>query len=50
MKGGPGQNMAEAIFWFRKAADVGQAKAESQLGMMYAAGMGVEHDPQQAIR
>src|SRR5690242_18787255 len=41
--GGPilPQNQAEAVKWFRKAADQGFAKAENELGNMYLDGRGI---------
>ena len=41
------ENDAEAVKWFRKAADQGDAKAQVDLGLMYAEGNGV---PQDSIR
>ncbi len=35
---------AEAVKWFRKAADRGVAKAQYNLGLMYANGAGVTQD------
>lgn len=34
----------------RRAAEAGQAKAQYNLGLMYANGVGVEQDPKQALR
>ena len=42
------QDYAEAIRWFRKAANRGEAIAQSQLGLMYASGHGVPQDYVQA--
>jgi TPR repeat protein len=35
------ENDAEAVKWYRKAADQGHAKAQSNLGVMYYNGDGV---------
>jgi len=43
-------NYKEANNWFRKAADQGYAKAQSNLGWMYAQGKGVAQDYKQALR
>jgi TPR repeat protein len=41
------ENDAEAVKWFRKAADQGVAYAQYNLGVMYERGMGV---PENSIR
>ena len=41
------ESYAEAVKWYRKAADQGHAKAQSNLGVMYAKGEGV---PENNIR
>jgi len=41
-------NSSEAIRWYRKAADQGDASAQSTLGMMYFLGQAVPQDHQQA--
>ena len=38
------QNYAEAVKWFRFAADQGDASAQYALGLMYGNGRGVPHD------
>jgi TPR repeat protein len=38
------RNNAEAIRWYRKAADQGDASAENSLGAMYVRGRGVGRD------
>ncbi len=43
------QDDAEAVVWYRKAADHGLAKAQKNLGDMYFFGRGVDKDYQQAI-
>ena len=35
------ENYAEAVKWYRKAADHGDADAQNNLGLMYAMGNGV---------
>jgi TPR repeat protein len=34
----------QAVYWYQKAADQGDAKAQSNLGIMYAFGKGVLKD------
>jgi TPR repeat protein len=41
---GVGQDDAEAVIWFRKAAEQGHAQAQYNLGWMYANGQGVAQD------
>lgn len=41
-------NSAEAIHWYRKAADQGNATAQCSLAMMYAMGKGVPQDHERA--
>ena len=38
------QNFAEAIRWFRRAAEQGLAMAQANLGTMYASGQGVKQN------
>jgi hypothetical protein len=38
------QNYAEAVKWYRKAAEQGFAEAQTNLGMMYFTGQGVPKD------
>ena len=35
---------AEAVKWYRKAADQGDAKAQVELGECYMCGFGIERD------
>jgi len=44
------QNYAEALKWYREAAEQGNAKAQYNLGMMYHAGQGVPQDSAEAAR
>jgi uncharacterized protein len=44
------QNYAEAVEWYRKAADRGFAKAQSNLGFMYENGRGVSQNYAEAIK
>lgn len=46
-EGGP-QDNAEALSWFRKAADHGSADAQYALGVIYADGTGVPADNEAA--
>jgi TPR repeat protein len=39
----------QAVYWYQKAADQGDAKAQSNLGTMYAFGKGVLKDYKQAV-
>ena len=41
---GVSQDAAEAVTWFRRAAEQGHAGAQLNLGLMYAAGRGVPQD------
>jgi hypothetical protein len=36
--------MAQAVTWYRKAADKGDAGAQGSLGLLYSVGMGVQQD------
>jgi len=42
------KDSAEAVKWYRKAAEHGSAVAQSNLGLMYANGIGVIKNPAQA--
>ena len=44
----PPQNYAQGLFWCRKAADKGNAWAQTSLGFMYQNGLGVAQDYVQA--
>ena len=37
------------MFWYRKAAEQGDASAQYNLGVMYENGHGVEQDDEQAV-
>ena len=39
----------QAVFWYRKAAEQGYARAENNLGVMYEEGKGVPQDDAQAL-
>lgn len=43
------QDDAQAVAWYRKAAEQGYARAQNSLGLMYANGRGVEQDDTQAV-
>ena len=45
---GVGRDEAQAIAWFRKAADQGGAQAQFNLDLMYRDGNGVQKDDTQA--
>ena len=40
--------MAQAVSWYRKAADQGNAGAQGTLGLLYSVGMGVQQDYNEA--
>ena len=46
---GVAKSSAEAVKWFRKAAEQGLADAQSSLGVMYAQGEGVPTDEVEAL-
>jgi TPR repeat protein len=48
--GGVTENDAEAVRWYRLAAEQGYAPAQSNLGLMYANGDGVSEDDVEAVR
>ena len=43
------RNLANAVKWYRKAAEQGYAKAQASLGVRYARGEGVAEDRVQAL-
>jgi uncharacterized protein len=46
---GVAKDDAQAVAWYRKAADQGDADAQNNLGLMYANGRGVAKDDAQAV-
>ena len=44
------QNDAEAVKWYRRAADQGHAEAQYNLGVMYDDGQGVQQDYAEAVK
>ena len=44
------QDDAEAVRWYRQAAEQGLAQAQYNLGVMYANGQGVRQDDAEAVR
>jgi TPR repeat protein len=44
------QDYAEAVKWFRKAADQGSANGQHNLGTMYQFGQGVRQDNAEAAK
>jgi hypothetical protein len=46
---GVSQDYAQAVEWYRKAADRGNAVAQNNLGIMYEEGQGVPQDSTQAV-
>ena len=47
---GVSKDEAEAVRWYRLAADQGHAEAQYFLGIMYADGRGVSKDEAEAVR
>jgi TPR repeat protein len=47
---GVAQDHAEAVKWFRQAADQGNADAQFNLGVMYATGQGIAQDRAEAVK
>ena len=47
---GVAKNEAEAVKWYRKAAEQGHASGQCKLGFMYANGKGIAKDEAEAIR
>ena len=43
-------NLPEAVAWYRKAAEAGEPKAQTVLGMLHEDGEGVARDPAAAAR
>ena len=44
------QDEAEAVYWYRLAADQGLAGAQFNLGVMYSEGQGVPQNDAEAVR
>jgi TPR repeat protein len=44
------KDLAQAAYWYRKAADQGNPAAQVYLGYLYSAGVGVPQDTAEAIR
>lgn len=49
-QGGSGNELAEAVNFFRQAADAGNADAQSHLGFLYSRGIGIPQDMQEAVK
>ena len=49
-RNGFGQDYAEAVKWYRKAAEQGYASGQCDLGFMYANGRGVAKDDSEAVK
>ena len=47
---GVAKNPAEAVKWYRKAADQGYAPAQNHLGILYSDGVGVAKDEVEAMK
>ena len=47
---GVSQDYSEAVKWYRKAAEQGDAEAQNNLGQMYRNGYGVSKDYSEAIK
>jgi TPR repeat protein len=50
MGAGVPKDSAEAVKWFRLAADQGYGQAQYNLGLSYAKGIGVEKDDAEAVK
>ncbi len=46
---GVAKDLAQAVRWYRKAADQGMDRAQYNLGVMYLAGEGLSKDPAEAL-
>lgn len=46
---GVSQSYAQAVIWYQKAAEQGDAKAQHSLGYMYETGQGVPQDYKRAV-
>ena len=46
---GVGKDYREAVGWYRKAAEQGNAWAQNRLGLMYEKGRGVGKDYREAV-
>ena len=44
------QSDEQAVYWYRQAADLGDAYAMAKLGWMYRNGRGVEQSDEEAVR
>ena len=47
---GVAKDDAEAVSWYRKAADQGHANAQNNMGWMYQNGLGVTQDETEAVK
>jgi TPR repeat protein len=47
---GVAKNDKEAVWWWRKAAEQGDASAQCRLGLMYMQGQGVTKSTEEAMR
>ncbi|MEE9258185.1 MAG: tetratricopeptide repeat protein, partial [Nitrospinaceae bacterium] len=47
---GVAQNQAEALKWFRKAAEGGSLNGQGFLGILYENGVGVEQDHEESLK
>jgi hypothetical protein len=43
------QDSSQAVYWYRKAVEQGDASAQYNLGVMYYKGEGVPQDTKQAV-
>jgi hypothetical protein len=44
------RDFAEALKWFRRAANKGDPNSQTQIGVLYESGLGVEKNPEEAMR
>ena len=47
---GVSQDYSEAVKWYRKSAEQGNAYAQNNLGWMYSKGYGVSQDYSEAVK
>jgi Sel1 repeat/TIR domain len=44
------KDFADALKWFRRAANKGDPNSQTQIGLLYEGGLGVEKNPEEAMR
>lgn len=43
------KDLGKALYWYTRAADLGNCYAQNSLGYMYEEGLGVEQDEEMAV-